>query len=294
VALNGVVLQSSILDYFDDAPGSDNQYIFSLPTFAAIAWYHDKLPNKPASLPDFVQQARQFADGPFAQALRKGNDLPKAELDAMAQKVHQFTGLPVEYLERANLRVSGSEFRKELLLPERQHVGRYDGRYAAADADAITARPAFDPSDQISPALNQGFLWYVHHVLNWKTNRAYVGLNFNAYKGWDWKHQAPGSHRKLPLPDVAGDLAAAMRMNPYLRVLSENGYFDLATPFHATEYDLGHVTLNPELRKHIEFAYFPSGHPIYINPKSLKAMHSVLDGFYSKTLAADARDAMKN
>ncbi|MGH8147458.1 MAG: S10 family peptidase [Rhodanobacteraceae bacterium] len=293
VSVNGVILQSSVLNYFDGSPGSDNGYIFNLPSYAAIAWYHDKIANKPASLSDFVEQARQFADGPYAQALRQGNALPKAQLDALAQKMHQFTGLPVEYLERANLRVSGAEFRKELMLPERQHLGRYDGRYLAADADAINSRSSFDPSDQqISPALNQGYQWYVHHVLKWKTDRSYVGLSFDAYKNWDWKHSAPGRYYgKEQLPDVADDLAAAMRQNPYLRVLSENGYFDLATPFHGTEYDLSHVNLNAKLRSHIEFAYFKSGHPIYVNPTALKAMHTTLDTFYRNTLKADRQGA---
>lgn len=289
IAVNGVILQSSILNYFNDAPGTDNSYIFALPSFAALAWYHDKVANKPASLADFVEQARQFADGPYAAALRQGDTLPAAQLDAVAQQMHQLTGLPVEYLERANLRVTAAEFRKELLLPEREHLGRYDGRYVASDASAITSRPSFDPSDQqISPALNQGYLWYVHHVLKWQTDREYVGLNFKAYKAWDWKHTPPGSQRKQQLPDVAADLAAAMRKNPYLRVLSENGYFDLATPFHATEYNLSHVTLSPELQKHIEFTYFDSGHPIYVNPKSLAAMHQALDTFYRNTLQSDA------
>lgn len=293
IAVNGVILQSSILNYFDDAPGSDEGYIGELPSFAALAWYHDKIPGKPSSLPDFVQQARVFADGPYAAALRQGDKLPAAQLDAMAQQMHDLTGLPVEYLERADLRVTGAEFRKELLLPEREHIGRYDGRYVASDASAISSRPAFDPSDQqISPALNQGYLWYVHHVLKWDTDRAYVGQSLDAYKQWDWKHSAPGNHfGKEQLPDVADDLAAAMRKNPYLQVLSENGYFDLATPFHATEYDLSHVTLSPELRQHIHFTYFDSGHPIYVNPKSLAAMHAALDKFYANALQADAQGA---
>lgn len=293
IAVNGVVLQSSILNYFDDAPGSDNGYIGDLPTFAALAWYHDKVPNKPASLPDFVEQARVFADGPYATALRQGDKLPAAQMQAIAQQMHDLTGLPVEYLERADLRVTAAEFRKELLLPEREHIGRYDGRYVASDASAISSRPAFDPSDQqISPALNQGYLWYVHHVLKWDTDRAYVGQSFDAYKAWDWKHSAPGNHfGKEQLPDVADDLAAAMRKNPYLQVLSENGYFDLATPFHSTEYDLDHVTLSPALHQHIHFTYFNSGHPIYVNPKSLAAMHTALDKFYANTLQADASGA---
>ena len=291
IAVNGVILQSSILNYFDWAPGSDDKYIFTLPTFAALAWYHDKLPNKPASLPAFIQQVREFADGPYAQALRPGNQLPKDQLDAMAHKLHQLIGLPVGYLERANLRVTSSEFRKELMLPEREQLGRYDGRYVGVDGNAISATPDSDPSNQISPALNQGYLWYVFHVLKWKTNRAYVGLSYDAYKKWDWHHRMPDSHRKQPLPDVAADLAAAMRKNPYMQVLSENGYFDLATPFHATEFYLSHVTLSSALQRHIHFAYFYSGHPIYINPNALKAMHQVLDRFYSNTLKADAKGA---
>ncbi len=291
VAVNGVTLQSSVLNYFDSAPGSNIGYVSYFPTFAALAWYHDKVPHKAASLEAFVEQARQFADGPYATALRAGNTLSTTRLDALAQKMHAFTGLPVSYIERANLRVSAAEFRKELLLPEHQHIGRYDGRYVAQDESAITARPTFDSSaQQISPALNQGYLWYVHHVLKWKTTRAYVGFNFDAYKNWDWKHRSPTGRREQ-LPDVAQDLAQAMRMNPYLRVLSENGYFDMATPFHGTEYDLSQVNLTAKERKHITFAYFKSGHPIYINPNSLKAMHATLDAFYSNTQKADADHA---
>ena len=289
VAVNGVILQSSVLNYFDFAPGTNNRYIADLPSFAAVAWYHDKVPNKPASLEAFVEQARQFADGPYATALRVGNTLPQARVDALAQKMHDFTGLPVDYLERANLRVSASEFRKELMLPEHESVGRYDGRYVAQDDSAISSTPSFDASgQQISPALNQGYLWYVHHVLKWKTTRAYVGLNFKANRQWDWKHRSPTGRRELG-PDVAQDLAQAMRMNPYLRVLSENGYYDLATPFHGTEYDLSQVNLDANLRKHIVFAYFKSGHPIYINPQSLKAMHDTLDSFYAETQEVDGR-----
>lgn len=289
VAVNGVTLQSSVLNYFDSAPGSNIRYISYFPTFAALAWYHDKVAHKAASLKAFVEQARQFADGPYATALRVGNTLSKTRLDALAEKMHEFTGLPVDYLERANLRVSASQFRKELMLPEHEHIGRYDGRYVAQDDNAVSSQPTFDPSNQqISPALNQGYLWYVHHVLKWKTTRAYVGFNFKAYKNWDWKHRSPTGRREQ-LPDVAQDLAQAMRMNPYLRVLSENGYFDMATPFHGTEYDLSQVNLNATLRKHIKFAYFKSGHPIYINPNALKAMHATLDAFYTNTQKADER-----
>ena len=287
IALNGVILQSSVLNYFDWMPGSDNKYIFYLPSFAAIAWYHHKLPNRPAHLAAFVQQARRFAAGPYARALWQGDRLPRSQRDAVAKQMHRFTGLPVRYLERANLRVTAAHFRKELLLPQREHLGRYDARFAASDADAVSSRNSFDPSSQFTGApFAAAFQWYLHNILKYYSNRHYKEESNQAYKQWDWKHD----HRSRPY--VAGDLAAAMRKNPYLRVLSENGYFDLATPFFETEYDLDHAMLSPRLRKHIAFAYFKSGHMIYLNPHALKAMHAVLDTFYSDTLAADSRGAV--
>ena len=286
IALNGVILQSSVLNYFDWMPGSDNKYVFYLPSYAAIAWYHDKLPNKPASLAAFVQQAREFADGPYAQALRQGDLLPTSRLDAIAQQLHQFTGLPVEYLERAKLRVSPSHFRKELLLPEGEHIGRYDARFAASDESEVSSQNSFDPSNQFTGApFTATFEWYLHNVLKYHSKHIYKEFSNQAFKKWDWKHD------HLPMPYVAGNLAAAMRKNPYLRVLSENGYFDLATPFHETEYDLDHALLSAKLRKHITFAYFKSGHMIYLNPSALKAMHATLNRFYSRTLRADGAGA---
>ncbi|MBW8076808.1 MAG: peptidase S10, partial [Gallionella sp.] len=150
IALNGVILQSSVLNYFDWMPGSDNKYVFYLPSYAAIAWYHDRLAHKPASLSAFVQQAREFADGPYAQALRQGDRLPKNQLDVLAQQLHHFTGLPVDYLERANLRVTPAHFRKQLLLPEGEHIGRYDARFAASDKSEVSSRNSFDPSNQFT------------------------------------------------------------------------------------------------------------------------------------------------
>ncbi len=286
VALNGVILQSSVLNYFDWMPGSINKYIFYLPSFAAIAWYHHKLPDRPAHLAPFVQQAREFAAGPYEQALWQGDTLPKSQLDALARQMHRFTGLPVRYLERADLRVTAAHFRKELLLPEREHIGRYDARFAAADGNPVSSRNSFDPSSQFTAApFASAFQWYLRNILKYDSNRHYKEESNQAFNTWDWRHD----HRSRPY--VAGNLAAAMRKNPYLRVLSENGYFDLATPFFETEYDLRQVRLSTRLRKHITFAYFKSGHMIYLNPHALRAMHAVLNSFYHDTLQADARGA---
>ncbi|NII09768.1 peptidase S10 [Oleiagrimonas sp. C23AA] len=289
IALNGVVLQSSVLNYFAWMPGSDDDYIYNLPTYAALAWYYDKVPNKPAKLADFVQQAREFADGPYLQALERGDTLSSGKAQQIAERMHQLIGLPVEYIKRADLRIDPSNFRKELNLPQGKMIGRYDGRYAGQDMDQISSVPGFDPSNQfISPAFTAAFHGYLNNTLKWNTDRKYRVMNGKIIQKWDWKHHGAGGNGwQEPMPYVAGDLAAALRKNPYLRVLSENGYYDLATPFHATEYDLNHMMLKGDLRSHVKFAYFPSGHMIYLNPKALKAMHARLDRFYANTLKAD-------
>jgi len=133
-------------------------------------------------------------------------------------------------------------------------------------------------------------------VLKYKTDLTYRVMNGQIIRKWDWKHAAEGGPRffKLPMPYVAGDLGAALRKNPYLRVLSANGYFDLATPFHATEYDIDHLGLKPALRKHVRFTYYKSGHMIYLNPNALQHMKADLDTFYRDTLSADRKAPSAN
>ena len=239
MAFNGVVLLSSILNYASNSPGLDQNYIGSLPTFAAIAWYHDKVPNKPASMDAFVNEARAFATGEYASALAKGQALTPAEEDAIATKLSRFTGLSPQYLKEANFRVSQGRFRKELLRDERRTVGRYDARYEGIDLDAAGENPEYDASDTaIAGAFVAAFNNYVEGTLKWQSDVPYKPTSFDIIREWDWKHEQPGSRFPQRQPYVAGDLARAMRENPKLHVLSANGYFDLATPFFATEFDL--------------------------------------------------------
>ncbi|MGA9828610.1 MAG: peptidase S10, partial [Rhodanobacteraceae bacterium] len=174
MAFNGVVLLSSILNYAAISPGLDNRFIGDLPTFAAIAWYHDKLPQKPAQLAPFLDEVRTFARGPYAQALAKGQGLPKAEEDVIAARLHGYIGLSVQYLEEANLRVDASRFRKELLRGERRTLGRYDARYEGIDVDAAGERPEYDPSDTaISDAFTAAFHAYLAGQLHYTSDLDY-------------------------------------------------------------------------------------------------------------------------
>ncbi len=288
VQLNGVVLISSILNYAVHAGGYDNLYIFNLPSYAAAAWYFDKIPNKPADVAAWVQQAREFAAGPYAQALFAGDNLPAAQLDEVAKQVSHFTGLSVDYIKEANLRISPVRFRKEVLRDDRKTLGRYDMRFEGVDVDAAGEMPSYDASDTgITGAFVAALEDYMERELKYESTDAYRP-SANSIGQWDWKHKptsgGPGfGGREQAEPYVAADLASAIRKNPHLHVFSANGYFDLATPFFATEYDLDHMNLDPALRGNVQFGYYPSGHMIYLNVEALHKLRDDLAAFITSS-----------
>jgi carboxypeptidase C (cathepsin A) len=287
VQLNGVVLISSILNYNVRAPGYDSIFVFNLPSYAAAAWYFNKIPNKPADLAAWVQQAREFAAGPYAQALFEGDRLSAAQFDEVAKQVSHFTGLSADYLKEANLRVSPTRFRKEVLRDDRRTLGRYDMRFEGVDVDAAGENPSYDASDTgISGAFVAALHDYLSRELKYDTTDEYRP-SANSIAEWDWKHKptssAPGPGGEQPQPYVAADLASAIRKNPHLRVFSANGYFDLATPFFATEYDLDHMDLDPALRGNVQFGYYPSGHMIYLNVEALHKLKDDLASFITNS-----------
>lgn len=292
MALNGVVLLSSILNYGIEQQGYDQSYISYLPSYAATAWYHDRLANKPADLPAFLKEVRAFAAGPYAQALSKGQDLSDAEEDAIASRMAAYTGLSATFIKRAKLRVDLGRFQKELLRDQALTVGRFDSRYTGVDADSAGENPDFDASDTaISGAFITTFSDYVQRDLKYKPGLDYrIGTYGLKDFDWNWKHKAPGSGYPMNNPDVAVDLAAAIRTNPYLKVLSLNGWYDMATPFFATEYDVSHMLLDKKLRGNVSFKYYPSGHMIYLNPDALHQLHTDLANFYDETLAASVQN----
>jgi carboxypeptidase C (cathepsin A) len=290
MAFNGVILMSSILNYFTQAPGSDAVFIGNLPSYAAIASHYEKVSHKGKDIKAFLDEVRAFARGPYAEALAQGHNLPAAQVDAIAQKLAGYTGLSVAFVKEANLRVSPPRFRKELLRDQRMIVGRYDARFEGTDVDAAGETPGYDPSDAgISGAFVSAFHDYVDRELKYASNETYLPSGPGINQAWDHSHrlgsEAPtGQGGGQPMRDayVAGDLADAMRKNPRLKVFSVNGLFDLATPFFITEYDLAHVELEPKLRSNIEFAYYPSGHMIYLNVDALKQFKTDAAGFYSR------------
>jgi carboxypeptidase C (cathepsin A) len=285
VQLNGVILLSSILNYGRRDPGFDQEVINYLPSYAAAAAFHNRLASPPADVAAFLKEVRAWARGPYAEALAEGQDLDSAQRTLIAQKLSGYTGLPVDYILASDLRVSPSHFRKELLRDQRLTLGRYDDRFTGVDTDAAGESPEYDPSDTgITGAFVSAFHHYLTSELEFHTELSYRPTFYQSGTQWDFRHRPPGSRgaNDVTQADVALDLSAAMRQNPHLLLYSLNGIYDLATPFFGTEYDLGHMQLDPRLKGNVRFAYYPSGHMVYLNPQALTQMRADLERFYDE------------
>ena len=285
VQLNGIVLLSSILNYNARSAGLDNNYITDLPSFAAIAWYHNKVANKPADVMTSVQQARDFARGPYAEALYQGNALSDADADKIATQLSSLIGLSPTFIKNANLRISATRFRKELLRDQNKILGRYDARFEGPDADAAGENPSYDPSDTgISGAYIASFHNYLENDLKFVSQDAYNNSGPDLNQNWDQKHRpASGGGpfgRQQAMPYVAGDLGDTIRKNPHLKVFAANGIYDLATPFTATEWELAHMGTEPKMRANVTWGYYPAGHMVYLNVEALKTFRQDLNKFY--------------
>src|SRR6266700_4286019 len=252
--LNGIVMVSSVLDLGNISfyPGQDLAYVLSLPSYAATAWFHKTLKDRPANLNAFLDEARKFARGEYADALMKGDALTKAEKAEIVKKVARFTGLSEDYLDKANLRVRLFQFMQELQRNRGLTTGRLDARFAGPTYKLIGEAADYDPQDTaISFAFVGAFNTYVREELKFGQDKTYKPAAEFGGNRWDWKHEGndfgffPGS------PSVVLDLVQAMISNPRLKVEVEDGIYDLATPFMEAEYTVDHMGLPENIRKTI-------------------------------------------
>ena len=288
--LNGVILLSQVLNFDDgvDAPqfnpGMDLPYSLALPTYTATAWYHHKLPVQPAALEPLLHEVEAFAMGDYLQALAAGSTLSAARKTDIAIRLHNYTGLPVDYLERANLRVNGGEFEKTLLGADIT-TGRLDTRFAGPTIDPMSKEADYDPqSAAISSAYVSAFNDYVRTTLKFGQKKIYKAEYFEVGNRWDFLHQPPGAQGKIPGPvNVIPDLAVAMKQNPNLKVQLNGGYYDLATPYFAAEYELRQLPIQDTLQSNIEMHFYTSGHMVYAHEPDLKALHANVSAFIERT-----------
>ncbi len=288
VDFNGVIMLSQILNFAlnDDGPGSDPgielPYELALPSMAASAWFHHRVPSNPPHLRPFLKQVEHFAMGRYADALAQGASLPRAEERSIAEQMHQDIGLPVSYLLKARLQVSGPEFEHELLANEGMTTGRLDTRFQGPSMNPLSRTAEYDPQGAaISSAYVSAFNTYVTKDLHYKTNLRYLPLiNLN----WDFWHRPPGARRPQPIAtNVMPDLAEAMKYDPLLKVMLNGGYYDLATPFCEGMYEMHHLQIPNSLQSNISYHYYKSGHMIYVNVHALKQLHGNIVAFIRKT-----------
>jgi carboxypeptidase C (cathepsin A) len=286
MAFNGVVLVSVALDLQAIFNMEENERPFPLflPTYAAVAFYHKVLPEQPPALGPFLDEVRAYALGEYATALMKGSDLSEAERGAVARKLHQYTGLSVDYLQKADLRVTEPEFTQELLREHHETVGRLDARFTGPTLDVLSKEADYDPqSAAISAAYTAAFMDYYYGELKFPRDKSYV-ITARVFRDWDFKHRLPGARfGSQPFVNTGPDLAHALTTNPDLRVLVLNGYYDLATPFLATEYMMSHLGLEKAIQPHIEMKYYEAGHMMYVHEPSLKRFKEDVAAFYDRT-----------
>lgn len=282
IALNGIVLISSVLNFQALDPGNLNDlpYVLYLPSFTATAWYHKRLaPALQADLHRALREAEQFASGPYAAALEAGDRMTPAARRAIAEELARLTGLSAHFIENSNLRVSQGAFCKELLRDEKRTVGRLDSRFTGIDRSAATSYASYDPSEAaVRPPFTAAFNEYVRVELGYKTDEEYFVLGGGIHSPWQWG--PPGSG----YPDVTEQLRSAMSENQYMRIFVAEGDFDLATPYYAAEYTLAHLELDPALRGNITSDRFDAGHMVYIHAPSLHKLKADVSAFIAKAL----------
>lgn len=293
VDLNGVILLSDILnwDFMPDDPqlnpGIDTPYVVALPTYAATAWYFNKVRNRPVDLHAFLAQVEQFATTDYAQALSKGNELSEPERQRIAEQLAAYTGLSVPYLLKSNLRIEYGAFQKELFGNEQLTTGTLDTRFVGATLDPLSKVASYDPQGAaLSAAYVAAWQDYVRERLHYQP-----GIQFKSgipiYSKWDYKHQPPQAEKPLiMLPNVLPDLASAMKQNPTLKVMVNGGYFDVSTPYFEGKLEMRHLPVPPSLQGNIEYHYYQSGHMVYVHQPTLVELHANVAEFIRRTSGA--------
>jgi carboxypeptidase C (cathepsin A) len=260
--------------------GNDLPYILYLPSYAATAWYHGRLDNDlQQDLQATLAEVEEFALGDFTLAMMKGAALPENERAEIVAKMARYTGLSAEFIDRANMRVEIHRFVKELMRDERRTAGRLDSRFTGVDRDAIGEMYEYDPSYAvIQGAYTATFNDYIRRELGYESDIPYEIINFKVNPNWEYaEHQNQYVY-------VAETLRKAMSMNPYLKVFAASGYYDLATPYLATNYTFNHLGLAEDLQANISMAYYQAGHMMYVHLPSLAKLKADLAAFVKEAV----------
>lgn len=282
--LNGIMLVSSILNFAtaDFHIGNDLPHILFLPTFTATAWYHERLDAELGKdLRATLREVEAFALNEYATALMHGDALAGEARAEIVKKLARFTGLSPDYIERTNLRIDIFRFIKELLRDQRRTVGRLDSRFQGVERDAAGESVENDPSlSNIIGPYSATFYDYVRRELKFESDLPYEILSLKVNAQWSF------AEHENQYVNVADTLRKAMSINPHLKVFVANGYYDLATPYLATQYTFNHLGLDASLRGNVSMAYYEAGHMMYIHVPSLAQLKHDLAEFMQSAIPA--------
>lgn len=294
INFNGICLLSMVLNFesLEFAPINDVPYPLILPTMAMIAGYHHKLPpNLEQDMKRTRQEVSDFAMNQYWQALNKGDALTAEERANLADKVSEYTGLPKNVVQMANMRIDVRTFMQWLLADQQKVVGRLDGRYTSPAPKGALENERFDPtSAAIQGPFTAVFNDYIRRDLNYKVDMPYytsAGMLGPGVFKWKWENpqrNLPGGDFEMGYADVASALRSAMIKNPYLRILVMEGDYDMATPFLAAQYTMDHLNVTPDVHKNISYAYYASGHMVYLDSKAHDKMHKDYADFVNSAM----------
>jgi carboxypeptidase C (cathepsin A) len=242
------------------------------------------IPEPRPDLQTFLRQAEAFVRDVYAPVLFKGARATAEERRAALEGLARFTGVSAEYWDRANLRMNEGRFLQELLRTRGLVVGRIDTRYTGGNLSSTAESMRYDPyADAIAPAIVATFNDYYRNELQVQSEREYL-LSGRLYSKWDQGHETPGEDGRSPVANTGIDLAQAMVRNPKMKVLVQQGYFDLACPYGAVEYFVNHLDVPTEVRRNIAIQYYEAGHMMYVHEPSRVKFKKDLAAFLDATV----------
>lgn len=277
--LNGLILVSPFIDTAAgrDGGGLDLPHALFLPSFAATAWYHDALADKPEALEPFLDEVERFALDEYLPALTAGYTIDPARKREVAERAAAYTGTSTDYWMKADLRVDHQQFLQELQRNNRLIAGRIDSRFIGPSINPLAESMDYDPFfPAVGPAYTAAFFDYLHNDLEFGRDEEYKTTAWPL--DWDWSHRDPDGNSQVAV-NLLPDLSRAMIMNPGLKLHIQQGYYDLATPFAATNYYIRHLDIPAEARARIRYDLYPAGHMMYLHEESMQAYRDDLAAF---------------
>jgi carboxypeptidase C (cathepsin A) len=278
INLNGLVLVSPALDYrtFINGIGNLVYYVNHLPAYAAAAWYHNRLPQKPPDYLAFLAEVDAFAKTEYLTALYQGEAIDPKEKERIIKKLHLYTGLSPDYLRRAHLKIDEFRFAKELLRDKGLIIGLHDSRYTGGSLDDLSSGVYWNPNDYITSGFTAAINEYLRRIVGVDWERQYEILNEKS--GSSWKRPAESARIFGGWVNVLGQLKAGALLNPDLRIFVVSGYHDLLTTPWGAEWAMAQSQVPA---KQVTLRHYEGGHMMYLYEPSFKKLAEDLRDFVS-------------